>query len=87
MPWCALGDFNPLLYEYERRKGTRNNDRGACEELMDLGYSGWPFTWRRGNLMERLDRGLGNLDWNITFPEASIMHLPMFKSNHSPLFL
>ncbi|RYR20521.1 hypothetical protein Ahy_B03g065693 [Arachis hypogaea] len=79
LPWCALGDFNALLHEYERRGGTENNDRGACEEfqtcisdcgLMDLGYSGWPFTWRRGNLMERIDRGLGNLDWNITFSKA-----------------
>ncbi|RYR24145.1 hypothetical protein Ahy_B02g057645 [Arachis hypogaea] len=69
LPWYALGDFNDLLHEYEHKGGTENNDRGACEDfqtfifdcrLMDLGYFGWPFTWRRGNLMEQFDRGLDN---------------------------
>ncbi|XP_015931575.1 uncharacterized protein LOC107457904 [Arachis duranensis] len=46
-----------------------------------------PYTWKRGSLAERLDRGLANPDWQITFPGASIQHLPNLKSDHSPLFL
>ncbi|QHO24945.1 uncharacterized protein DS421_12g376770 [Arachis hypogaea] len=49
--------------------------------------SGWPYTWRRGNLVERLDRDLSNLEWQLTFSEATLKHLPMFKSDHVPLCL
>ncbi|RYR72292.1 hypothetical protein Ahy_A02g006492 [Arachis hypogaea] len=55
--------------------------------LVDLGYLGWPYTWRRGNLVERLDRGLSNLEWQLTFSEDTLKHLSMFKSNHVPLCL
>ncbi|RYR79610.1 hypothetical protein Ahy_A01g004421 [Arachis hypogaea] len=36
--------------------------------------SRWPITWKRGNLAERLDRGLSNLDWQLKFLES-----PPFK--------
>ncbi|RYR06916.1 hypothetical protein Ahy_B05g074233 [Arachis hypogaea] len=53
-----------------------------------IGHSGgWPFTWKRGNLAERLDRGLSNLEWQIAFPEAYVKHLSMFNSDHSPICL
>ncbi|RYR20805.1 hypothetical protein Ahy_B03g066051 isoform D [Arachis hypogaea] len=70
--------------------------QGACTEfqdcmfdrgLTDLGYDGWPFTWRRGNLVEWLDRGLGNITWQIRFSDAKIKHLSMLKSDNSPLCL
>ncbi|KAL1300646.1 uncharacterized protein LOC107613288 [Arachis ipaensis] len=72
LPWCLIGDFNALLHDHERHDGSNSNSRGACPDfqacvsdcgLLDLGYSGWPFTWKRGNLVESLDRGLSNLDW------------------------
>ncbi|XP_072066946.1 uncharacterized protein [Arachis hypogaea] len=90
------GDFNAMLHNHEKRGGARNNSQSACKEfqecvsncgLVDLDYSGWPFTWKRGNLEERLDRGLSNLDWQIAFPEACVKHLPMLKSDHSPIYL
>ncbi|XP_025608011.1 uncharacterized protein [Arachis hypogaea] len=96
LPWCLLGDFNAMLHNHEKRGGGINSSQGACKEfqectsncgLIDLGYSGWPFTWKREELTERLDRGLSNLDWQITFPEASVKHLPMLKSDHSPICL
>ncbi|RYR05834.1 hypothetical protein Ahy_B06g085655 [Arachis hypogaea] len=79
LPWCLLGDFNAMLHNHEKRGGSSVNNQSACKEfqncvstcgLVDLGYSGWPFTWKRGDLAERLDRGLSNLEWQIAFPEA-----------------
>ncbi|RYR07490.1 hypothetical protein Ahy_B05g074848 [Arachis hypogaea] len=46
-----------------------------------------PYTWRRGDLVEHLDRGLCNLEWQIRFPNSNIKHLPSFRSDHSPLYL
>ncbi|RYR04899.1 hypothetical protein Ahy_B06g084709 isoform A [Arachis hypogaea] len=48
--------------------------------LLDLGYSGYPFTYKKGNLVERLDRGLSNMDWKIRFPDARMKHLPISKN-------
>ncbi|RYR10336.1 hypothetical protein Ahy_B05g078806 [Arachis hypogaea] len=41
-------------------------------QFIHLKISGWPFTWKRGNLAERLDRRLSNLDCQIKFPERGI---------------
>ncbi|KAL4293818.1 hypothetical protein AHAS_Ahas18G0166100 [Arachis hypogaea] len=97
--WMSLsttGDFNAILHDHERRGGSVSNNPGAYLEfqscvadcrLLDLGFMGWPFTWKRGNLVERLDRGLSNLNWQITFLEAVVKHLPNLNSDHSPICL
>jgi hypothetical protein len=70
-PWILIGDFNAILSSAEK-KGGRNFgspshnffvDFVHSNGLVDLGYSGNPFTWnnnRQGlhNIKERLDRGL-----------------------------
>ncbi|XP_057760080.1 uncharacterized protein LOC130980411 [Arachis stenosperma] len=96
LPWCTIGDFNAILHSYEKRGGAPSQSGDACPDfiscvsdvgLLDLGFSGFPFTWKRGNLFERLDRALSDIDWQIKFPEASIKHLPSLKSDHSPIYL
>ncbi|XP_072087679.1 uncharacterized protein [Arachis hypogaea] len=96
LPWCILGDFNALLHDYERQGSTHSANSEACSDfqscisdcgLVDLGYMDWPFIWKRGDLVERLDRGLCNLDWQLAFPEASFKHLPNFRSDHTTIFL
>ncbi|XP_072084715.1 uncharacterized protein [Arachis hypogaea] len=96
IPWCLLGDFNATLHDYEQRGGSTNIVHSACPDfqrcisdcgLIDLGFVGWPFTWRRGNIVERLDRGLNNLEWKLSFPEGILRHLPNFNSDHSPICL
>lgn len=47
--------------------------------FVDLGFVGSRFTWsnrRSGmaNIRERIDRGIANLQWRVTFPDARIQH-------------
>lgn len=61
-------------------------------ELTDLGYTGNPFTWSNSrigsaNVLERLDHAVATQDWKILFPSSEVRHLPMFRSDHTPIFL
>lgn len=75
MPWCVVGDFNSVLHPHEKVGGGDFNIR-ACQRfahcifdcnLLDLGYKGPLFTWRSGNLKERLDRALCDSQWQALF--------------------
>lgn len=55
--------------------------------LLDLSYVGCPFMWEARGIKERLDRGLNNQEWQIRFPEATVLHLPALKSYHRPILL
>nr|KYP33789.1 hypothetical protein KK1_045336 [Cajanus cajan] len=50
--------------------------------LIDMGCQGSPFTWRRGTVLERLDRVLANMSWQLDFPEVNVFHLHPLKSDH-----
>lgn len=56
-------------------------------ELIDVGFQGPAFTWQRGNLLERLDRVLINLDQRIKFQNAWVIHFSFFKSDHRPALI
>ncbi|KAA3465148.1 Exo_endo_phos domain-containing protein [Gossypium australe] len=70
-PWLVEGDFNEILYSFEKCGGIPRDSKlmeafretlVECQ-LFDIGFSGVCFTWERGNLpetniRERLDRGL-----------------------------
>jgi hypothetical protein len=53
--------------------------------LEDLSFSGDAFTWKRGRIRERLDRGVANGGWSVMHPEASVQHLDYIKSDHRPI--
>uniref|UniRef100_A0A803NTU1 RNase H type-1 domain-containing protein n=1 Tax=Cannabis sativa TaxID=3483 RepID=A0A803NTU1_CANSA len=53
---------------------------------IDFGNVKGELTWsnghEKGTIMERLDRGLCNKDWNLSFPKASIKVLDWCSSDH-----
>lgn len=60
--------------------------------LVDIGYSGCPFTWTNARddldmIKERLDRALVNARLLETFPHTKVLHLPRTHSDHSPLII
>ncbi|CAL8168515.1 unnamed protein product [Prunus armeniaca] len=85
-PCIVVGDFNDILDSSEKAGGNPRDERSmaAFREfvsdfmLMDLGFDGYPFTWRNrresGLIQERLDRGLTLEKWLELYPEARVTH-------------
>lgn len=100
LPWLLLGDFNQIVYTYEKSRGIPASDTRlkpfwdvirACD-LIDLGFLGSRFTWtnmRKGhtNVQEMLYRVLGNRVWMVNFPEARVAHLTRTRSDHCPIMV
>ncbi|KAL4325692.1 hypothetical protein GQ457_11G004850 [Hibiscus cannabinus] len=55
--------------------------------LVDMGYNGPTFTWKRGNLSQRLDRGICNDAWYDLFPNSEVFHLQRLGSDHCPVMI
>lgn len=94
-PWMELGDFNEILFHHEKEGGRPREQRllqafsdslADCA-LSDMGYNGDIFTWQRGRIRERLDRGVSNAQWNALFPTARLENGGMLNSDHSPLIV
>ncbi|KAL8551509.1 hypothetical protein ACS0TY_000564 [Phlomoides rotata] len=98
MPWLCVGDFNEILFHYEKhgglpRRESRMEDFRQClerNELIDLGSGGSMYTWSNmqsgpGNIRERLDRGVANSSWMARFPKFRVKNLLRVLSDHSPL--
>ena len=75
IPWLYLGDFNELL-ALDVKNGGNSRLMGPMVEfkntllhcgLVDMGFSGYPFTWRNGRqgeafVEERLDRVVATME-------------------------
>lgn len=94
-PWLVIVDFNAYSLDSEKCRGASPNMcsmRRFSDCLFDCGLSdvmfkGPPYTWEWRGVKERLNRGVCNTSWSMCFPEASIIHLPSFNSDHKPLLL
>jgi hypothetical protein len=95
LPWALIGDFNEILYSFEKEGGNPRpktymqafrDGLNDCN-LEDMGYSGDIFTWRRGRIREQLDRALVNEAWLTMHPDASLQHLDCMRSDHRPILL
>lgn len=99
-PWALMGDFNEIISPNEQHGGQFSNTRAAAFatvmdecNLVDLEFFGSKFTWQKrcvggGRLISRrLDRGIGDLPWRLSFPEASIEHLTRKHLDHNPFLL
>ncbi|XP_019184584.1 PREDICTED: uncharacterized protein LOC109179530 [Ipomoea nil] len=99
LPWIVVGDFNDLLYQYEKRGGNPHPNsllRGFGETLEDCGLAqlpmvGYPYTWEKGKgtanwIEERLDKVLVTNEWRNVVPYAKVTNLRTRKSDHSAIF-
>ncbi|CAL9013278.1 unnamed protein product [Prunus brigantina] len=99
-PWLCVGDFNEILWEFEKKGGRAFHlkskrylqDFMNKMQLMDMGFQGQAFTWRgrraEGVLVqERLDRGLINYSWQEVWPCSVAIHLPAVGSDHCPILI
>jgi hypothetical protein len=83
LPWMVLGDMNEILSESEKEGGAPRplsymqafRDCLTDCGLEDLGYIGNIFTWKRGNIRERLDRAVGDANWSALFPSTGVHNL------------
>lgn len=90
-----IGDYNEILVSTEKEGGNlrpgqyMQNFRECIEEcnLQEVMFVGDPFTWSRGAICERLDRGLCNDAWATKFPFAAVIHEQHVHSDHRPLVL
>ncbi|GMI83525.1 hypothetical protein HRI_002021800 [Hibiscus trionum] len=100
VPWLIIGDFNELLFSFEKSGGRIRSQRQmddfreALEDcsLADIGYTGRWYTWEKGhfvetNIRERLDRGVANPGWWSLFPDFTLSHLSHSFSDHCLLLL
>ena len=55
--------------------------------MVDMGFVGSRFTWKRGAVQERLDRFVCNEDWKDRVNMFQVSHLPRVQSDHNPLLL
>lgn len=98
-PWMLIGDFNETILPSEQRGGIYNHTRAAhfsnlmnnCN-LLDITTTGGNFTWHRNRnglriLSKKLDRGIANINWRLSFPEAFMEILCRLHSDHNPLLL
>lgn len=95
IPWLLIGDLNEIQFLHEKEGGNPRPIQymqafqeciDDCE-LHDLGYVGDRFTWYRGRIRERLDRGLINDSWASLFPRAALENLEYNHSDHRPLLV
>ncbi|KAL4362103.1 hypothetical protein GQ457_04G027190 [Hibiscus cannabinus] len=95
VPWVVGGDLNVISSSEERLGGSqrrscishRFNEFLFASGLMDMGFSGPKFTWRRDNLSQRLDKCLCNSEWFSVFPSLEIHHLLKLGLDHRPILL
>ncbi|KAJ1376280.1 Endonuclease/exonuclease/phosphatase [Sesbania bispinosa] len=95
VPWCVMGDFNSILYDFEKIVGVGVNRRSmnafaSCLEncsLQELSSKGPFLTWQRGNVKERLDRVVCSQDWVMSFQQSSVINLALPTSDHCGIWL
>jgi len=98
-PWMLIGDFNETLLPSDQRGGIFQHNRAIlfstfmdnCD-LLDITATGGRFTWHRNNngiriLSKKLDCGLANVDWRMSFSKAFVEILCRLYSDHNLLLL
>ncbi|XP_049399718.1 uncharacterized protein LOC125863743 [Solanum stenotomum] len=100
VPYCTIPNFNLITSIEEKLWGMPYNMNKSFEfisvieacGLIDLGYTGLPFTWcnrrdAQATVWKRLDRSMVNDKWLEVMPQTTIDHLSCVSSDHSPLLM
>ncbi|XP_075095163.1 uncharacterized protein LOC142173465 [Nicotiana tabacum] len=100
LPWLVGGDFNVILYEYEKIGGLlvhppEYENFAFCVNscgLFEQGYKGSPFTWWNGRsnaecIFKRLDRIFVNLPFQNMLPTIEVEHLIRTGLDHAPMLM
>lgn len=94
IPWLVMGDFNKILYSFEKMGGWNRSEKQMQEfrealvsyNLIDLGHRGDFFTWSN-NHEEHLDRAVPNPQWMQIYVMYNVEGLGARSSNHKPIYL
>ncbi|PIN09186.1 hypothetical protein CDL12_18232 [Handroanthus impetiginosus] len=87
-PWLAIGDFNDIDNQLEKRGGSgyaSSSSGGLQAEMDNLNLNNKRFS--ASNIRKRLDRAIANEQWLTTFPHASKFHLIAVKLDHKLILL
>lgn len=100
LPWVCLGDYNEILSFMEKNEGLPKPLPPMLEfrsallfcGLIDLGYSGYRYTWQNGQdeeafVEERLDRVRATVEWSKIHPRAKVTYLSASYSDHDSVLL
>lgn len=96
-PWLLAGDFN-LLLEATNKNNLNINRRNMGRfrrfvdeaELKDIHLHGRRYTWSTGTsrpTLEKLDRILVTVEWDLLYPNSFLQALSSDMSDHCPLLL
>lgn len=99
-PWLVIGDFNEALWDFEHLSDTPRLESQMVAfketletcELVDLGFSGVPFTYDNNwagtaNVRLWLDRAKATNSWRNLFPFYFVTHVLSSCSDHVALVL
>lgn len=100
MPWAVLGDFNDIASSAEKKDGGVKDPKCILSfvdmiyecKLKTLSGKGVDYTWSNkrkegGNVQEKIDRVLTNIEWIEKFPNSVVQQMPMVGSDHCLLVL
>ena len=82
-PWVVAGDFNAILCKDKKCGGLRQ--AVGCKKfgawirdcsMVDMGFVGSRFTWKKGTVQERLDHFVCNEDWKDRVNMFWVSRLP-----------
>lgn len=88
VPWVIGGDFNVIMNEFEELGGLPVTQQEVVNfaqcinncGLSEINFTESLYTWRNKRIendciFKRLDRVLGNVEFNQEFPQSEVEHL------------
>lgn len=90
-----IDDMNELLHAAEKEGGVVRRESqmqpfwdvlAECD-VINLGFTGSPFTWKGPGMRSRLDRAVAMATWSDIFTAVQVRHLAPTHGDHIPIVL